>query len=148
MTDSANGSSHVGRDAALGAGAVGVAEGAHHRREKQDIGTGSGREFPLGNSSTTSGSGYPNSTAGVETDNGIGSTATGYGSRTAPTASTTNQGSLGSDRTMAHTGKPLGIMTTGYMATNTQVIHVDRKTLPAEHHISLRALMLRIQPIG
>ncbi|KAL8830274.1 MAG: hypothetical protein Q9191_001527, partial [Dirinaria sp. TL-2023a] len=72
-TGSTTGSSHLGRDAALGAGAAGVAEGAHHHREKQEIGAGSAREFPLGGSSTTSGSGYPSGTTGTATGSGAGS---------------------------------------------------------------------------
>jgi len=43
--------SHLGRDAALGAGAVGVGEAAHHHHDKHDSETG--RSFPLGGGTNT-----------------------------------------------------------------------------------------------
>ena len=72
-------------------------EAAHHHREKQDIGAGSGREFPLSGSSITSGSGYPSGSTGTTKESGIGSTTGGYDTGARPTASSANQGSLDSN---------------------------------------------------
>ena len=57
------GSSHLGRDAAIGAGALGAGTAAHHHhhdRERDVLGSDTDRAFPLGGqSATTSGSEYP-----------------------------------------------------------------------------------------
>lgn len=61
-------SSHLGRDVALGAGAVGAGAAAHHHhdRDRENLGTDSGRIFPLGgHSGAASSSEYPSGTTGV-----------------------------------------------------------------------------------
>lgn len=92
--NSTAGSSHLGRDAALGAGAGALGAGAasHHRREDQDIGGESGRSFPLGGSSATGTS---------TTEPGLGSTSSGIGSGIAPTTGSSSQGNLGRDVPLA-----------------------------------------------
>lgn len=128
-------SSHLGRDAALGVGAVGTGTAAahHHNREPENTGLDSGRSFPLGgNPSTTSDPTYPSSSTGlgasttagphssdlankadprVDSDldgsRGIGNT--GYGSGTGPTIGSDHQGTLGHDSGLgsgAETGVP------------------------------------------
>lgn len=110
----------MGRDAALGAGAVGAAGAAHHHhdRERDTLGSDTGRSFPLGgNSTSTTGSGYPSNTAGsttagphssnlvnkadprVDSDlSGSRNTgATGLGSGTGASAGPAHQGHLGRD---------------------------------------------------
>lgn len=119
------GSSNLGRDAALGAGAIGAGTAAHHHGDHD-----SGRSFPLGGSSgTTAGSNYASgqtgtypaggsaigsSTAGPHASNldgsrtagttGLGSSTSGFGSGTGPSASSNNQGSLGRDTGMGAGG--------------------------------------------
>ena len=51
----------------------------------------------MSGSSTTSGSSYPSGNTGAGKESGIVSTTGGYGTGTGPTASSTNQGSLGSN---------------------------------------------------
>ena len=122
-TSSAVGDSHLGRDAALGAGAVGAAGAAHHHhdRERDTLGSDSGRSFPLGgNSSSNMGSGYPSTTTGSTTagphssnlankadprvdsdlDGSRNMGATGLGSGTGSSVGTTHQGHLGRDATV------------------------------------------------
>lgn len=81
--DSTTGTSHLSRDAALGAGPT-----SHHQREGQEIGGESGRTFPLSGSSTTD--------AGT-TEPGLGSSTRGIGPGTGPTTGTSHQGSLDQD---------------------------------------------------
>lgn len=81
--DQSTGSSHLGRDAALGAGAVGAGTAAHHRQEKSqhdNYAPETGRSFPLGGNLNappdsnrgprqTAGSAVGSSTAGPHSSN-------------------------------------------------------------------------------
>lgn len=109
------GSSHLGRDAALGAGAVGTSTHRHEDPQRDNHDPETGRSFPLGGSSASDG--YGSTTGGphssklanqadprVDSDGsrttanaGYGSTSGGYGSGTGATPSSGNQGSLGRD---------------------------------------------------
>ena len=133
-----------GGDAALGTGAAGAAAAAtrHHKREGEDssgndnIGSDSGRSFPLGGTTNT-GSGYhtrPTDTAVGSTTAGphssnlaneadprvdndldgssrrvgtVGTSSSGYGSGTGPTADSTHQGSLGRNTATAGASEDL-----------------------------------------
>ena len=117
-TSGTTGSSHLGRDATVGAGVLGAGEAAHHHhdRERENVGSSSDRSFPLGgNSDTTSSSGYPSTstnTAGPHSSNLANKTdprvdsdfdgsrtagSTGYGSGTGPSTGSSHQGNFGRD---------------------------------------------------
>lgn len=110
-----SGSSHVGRDAALGAGVVGTSARHHEDPQRENYAPETGRSFPLGGSSVSDSYGSP--TTGQHSSNledkadpridsdgsrtlgntGYGSTSGGYGPGTGPTSSSGNQGSLDRD---------------------------------------------------
>ena len=118
-----SGSSHLGRDAALGAGAVGTGTQRHEDSQRENYAPETGRSFPLGGGSSASDNyTYPNTgphssnlnnkadprvdSDGSRTlgDAGYGSTSGGYGPGTGPTPSSGNQGSLDRDTLGAGSG--------------------------------------------
>lgn len=98
-----SGSSYLGRDAALGAGAVGASTHRHGDPQRDNYAPETGRTFPLGGSSN----------------------AGGYGSGTGGTTSSGNHGSLSRDGTIgAGTGSGSGTTTgLGYGPENWQHDH-------------------------
>lgn len=129
-----SGSSHVGRDAALGAGAVGTKTHHHEDPQRENYAPETGRSFPLGGSSISDN--YGSSTTGPYSSNlenkagpridsegprtlgntGYGSTSGGDYPSNGPTSSSTNQGSLDHDRSAAGSGNVGSVAspTTGY----------------------------------
>ena len=117
-----SGSSHVGRDAALGAGAVGTGSRHPEDPQREKYAPETGRSFPLGGSSISDN--YNSPTSGLHSskfenkadpridsdgsqtlgNNGYGSTSGGYGPTTGPTRSSGNQGSLNRDTLGAGSG--------------------------------------------
>ncbi len=117
----------MGRDAALGAGAVGAGTAAHHHHEsaqRDNHAPETGRSFPLGgNSNSGTGSSYPSGQTGTypaagsttagphssnlankadprvdsDLDGSRATRQTGYGSGTGASPSSAHQGSLGRD---------------------------------------------------
>ena len=122
-------SSHLGRDAALGAGAVGTSTHRHDEVQRDNYAPETGRSFPLGGSSASGGNG--SRTAGPHSSNlanksdprvdsdgsralgntGHASTSSGYGSGTGAIPNSDNQGSLGRDTIGAGAGT-VGLGTT------------------------------------
>lgn len=110
-----SGSSHLGRDAALEAGAVGTSAHRHEDQQQDNYAPETGRSFPLGGSSASDIDGP--TTADPHTSNlanradsrfdsdgsrnagntGYGSTSGGYDSVTGATPSSNPKGSLGRD---------------------------------------------------
>lgn len=113
-------SSNLGRDTAIGAGALGASSAAHHHHDRHQgtDATDSGRSFPLGgHSTTTSGSEFPSGSAGKTSSTPVGPHSsslankadprvdsdldrsatvgnTGYNSGTGTTTRSAHQGSL------------------------------------------------------
>lgn len=141
-----SGSSHLGRDAALGAGAVGTGTQRHEDSQRENYAPETGRSFPLGGSSASDSYSSPN--AGPHSSNlnnkadprvdsassrtlgdaGYGSTSGGYGPGTGSTPSSGNQGSLGRDTRGA---EPMAVgsatsPTTGYGPESWQHEHQHR----------------------
>lgn len=124
-------SSHLGRDAALGAGAVGTSTHRHEDPQRDNYAPETGRSFPLGGNSASNGHG--STTAGPHSSNlannvdprvdsdgsramgdtGYGSTSGGYGSGTGATPSSGNQGSLGRNTLGAEAGAGAGAVGSG-----------------------------------
>ena len=114
-----SGSSHLGRDAALGAGAVGTSAHRHEEPQRDNYATESDRSFPLrGNSASNN---YGSNTASSHVVNkvdprvdgdgshtagntGYESTSAGYGSNTGIDSALETQGSLGRDTLGAGVG--------------------------------------------
>lgn len=110
-----SGSSHLGRDATLGAGAVGTSTHRHEDPQRDNYAPETGRSFPLGGSASSDG--YGSTTAGPHSSNlantadprvdsdssrtmgnpGYGSTSGVYGSGIDATSTSGNQDSLGRD---------------------------------------------------
>lgn len=111
-------SSHLGRDAAIGAGALGAGTAAHHHhnRERDNLGSDTDRAFPLGGqSATTSGSEYPSGSTAT-TGTTVGPHSSSLANKADPRVDSDRDGSktAGSNTGYGSTSAGYGATSTGY----------------------------------
>ena len=113
-------SSHLERDATLGAGAVGISTHRHEHPQRDNYVPETSRSFLLGSGSASSPNLANKADLRVESDvsrtmdnSGDGSISGGYGSGTGVKSSSGNQGSIGCDALGAGAGAGAGTVVSG-----------------------------------